>query len=316
MKLHLDQPAFETLLLSESESSGIRADILEKDYYVTLILNELANKLDQAFAYFKGGTALYKAIGSIRRFSEDIDLTVSIEGCTNSQAKKRVERATLEYSCLPRNEKDEEDTNSKGSITSIYQYKSVVSVDHDDELRRFERVKIEATSFTVSEPHEPMLITPIILDIATDEQKEILKNEYDISAFNIETIKLERIFIDKVFAAEFYFLRKMYFDMAKHLYDIVVLLKYERIQEALHNKELLGYLIDLKRREESQRIGSDLDKKPIGQFSYLHDGVEDEELIKQFTQMQRIYVFNDEYLIPVEELQNGIEELRKIFFQV
>jgi predicted nucleotidyltransferase component of viral defense system len=316
MKLHLDQPAFETLLLSESESSGIRADILEKDYYVTLILNELANKPDQAFAYFKGGTALYKAIGSIRRFSEDIDLTVSIEGCTNSQAKKRVERATLEYSCLPRNEKDEEDTNRKGAITSIYQYKSVVSVDHDDELQRFERVKIEATSFTVSEPHEPMLITPIILDIATDEQKEILKNEYDISAFNIETIKLERIFIDKVFVAEFYFLRKMYFDMAKHLYDIVVLLKYERIQEALHNKELLGYLIDLKRREESQRIGSDLDKKPIGQFSYLHDGVEDEELIKQFTQMQRIYVFNDEYLIPVEELQNGIEELRKVFLQV
>ena len=287
MKLHLDQPAFETLLLNESESSGIRADILEKDYYVTLILSELANKLDQAFAYFKGGTALYKAIGSIRRFSEDIDLTVSIDGCTNSQAKKRIERATLKYSCLPRNKDDAQGTNTKGSITSIYQYKSVVSVDQDDELQRFERVKIEATSFTVSEPHEPMLITPIILDIATDEQKEILKNQYDICAFKIETIKLERIFIDKVFAAEFYFLRKMYFDMAKHLYDIVVLLKNERIQEALQNKELLGYLIDLKRRVESQRIGSDLDKKSIGQFSYLLVGMEDEELIRQFTQMQK-----------------------------
>lgn len=313
MKLHLDQPAFETLLLNESESSGIRADILEKDYYVTLILNELANKQDQAFAYFKGGTALYKAIGSIRRFSEDIDLTVSIEGCTNSQAKKRVERATLEYSCLSRNKEDEQDSNTKGSITSIYQYNSVVSIDHDDELQRFERVKIEATSFTVSEPHEPMVITPIILDIATDEQKEILKNQYDISAFNIETIKLERIFIDKVFAAEFYFLRKMYFDMAKHLYDIVVLLKNERIQEALLDKELLDYLIDLKRREESQRIGSDLDQKAIGQFSYLQVGMEDEELIRQFTQMQKIYVFNNEYLIPNEELQNGINELRKRF---
>jgi hypothetical protein len=189
----------------------------------------------------------------------------------------------------------------------------VVSVDHDDELQRFERVKIEATSFTVSEPHEPMVITPIILDIATDEQKEILKNQYDISAFNIETIKLERIFIDKVFAAEFYFLRKMYFDMAKHLYDIVVLLKNERIQEALHDKELLDYLIDLKRREESQRIGSDLDQKAIGQFSYLQVGMEDEELIRQFTQMQKIYVFNNEYLIPNEELQNGINELRKRF---
>ena len=42
MKLHLDQTAFETLLLSESETSGIRADILEKDYYITLVLKELA----------------------------------------------------------------------------------------------------------------------------------------------------------------------------------------------------------------------------------------------------------------------------------
>jgi predicted nucleotidyltransferase component of viral defense system len=313
MKLHLDQPAFETLLLNESENSGIRADILEKDYYVTIILNELANKQDQAFAYFKGGTALYKAIGSIRRFSEDIDLTISIEGCTNSQAKKRVERATLEYSCLPRNKADNEDINHKGSITSIYQYKSVVSVDKDDELQRFERVKIEATSFTVSEPHEPMRIKPIILDIATDEQKEILKNQYNIDAFDIDTIKLERIFIDKVFAAEFYYLRKMYFDMTKHLYDIVVLLKNERIQVALHDKELLGYLINLKRKEESQRIGSDLEKKPIGQFSYLHIGMEDEEVIRQFAQMQKIYVFDNAYLIPNEELQNGINKLRKAF---
>ena len=313
MKLHLDRPAFETLLLSESESSGIRADILEKDYYVSLILNELANKQDQAFAYFKGGTALYKAIGSIRRFSEDIDLTVSIDGCTNNQARRRVERATLEFSCLSRKNEDEQRVNTKGSITSIYQYKSAVSVDYDDELQRFERVKIEATSFTVSEPHEPMLIRPLILDIATEEQKEILKNQYDMSPFYIETIKLERIFIDKVFAAEFYFQRKMYFDMAKHLYDIIVLLNNERIQKGLPDKQLLSYLIELKRREESQRIGSDLDQKAIGQFSYLHVGMEDEELIKQFAQMQKIYVFNNEYLIPNEELQKGINELRKVF---
>jgi hypothetical protein len=310
MKLHLDQPAFETLLLSESESSGIRADILEKDYYVTLILSELADKKDQGFAYFKGGTALYKAIGSIRRFSEDIDLTVSIQDCTNNQAKRRLERATLEFSCLPRNRENEENNNSKGAITSIYNYESVVSVDHDDELQRFEKVKIEGTSFTVSEPHEPMLITPLIFDIATDEQKEILIREYDIRSFNIETIKLERIFIDKVFAAEFYFSRKIYFDMAKHLYDIVVLLKNERIIKALKDNEMLVYLIGLKRREESQRIGSDLDKKEIGQFSYFHSAMDNEELLRQFTQMQKIYVFDEKFLIPANELQNGIGELK------
>ena len=80
MKLHNDRLAFETLLLDISERTGIRADIIEKDYFVSLLLKELAEKQDQAFAYFKGGTALYKALGSVRRFSEDVDLTVSVDG--------------------------------------------------------------------------------------------------------------------------------------------------------------------------------------------------------------------------------------------
>ena len=264
-------------------------------------------------AYFKGGTALYKAIGCIRRFSEDIDLTVSIEDCTNSQAKRRLEQATLEYACLPRKREDKEEKNSRGAITSIYTYESVVSVDQEDELQRFEKVKIEATSFTVSEPHELMVIAPIIYELASDAQKEVLKNEYEVGSFAVETIKLERIFIDKVFAAEFYFTRREYFDTAKHLYDIVVLLKSERIREIFRDEELLNYLIGLKRREESQRIGSDLDQKPIQQFSYLLVGMDDQALLEEFTRMQKTYVFDDEYLISTEELQNGIRDLRELF---
>jgi predicted nucleotidyltransferase component of viral defense system len=312
MKLHLDQTAFETLLLSESETSGIRADILEKDYYVTLVLKELAQKQDQVPAYFKGGTALYKAIGSIMRFSEDIDLTVFKEDCSSNQAKRRLQRATLEYSCLPRKRGDVEEKNSKGAITSIYTYESVGSVDYEDELQRFERVKIEATSFTISEPHELMIIAPLIYELASEAQKEVLKNEYEVSTFSIKTIKLERIFIDKVFAAEFYFTRREYFDTAKHLYDIVVLLKNERIRKIFRDKELLNYLINLKQREESQRIGSDLGQKPLHQFSYLLIGMDDKELLNEFNHMQRIYVFNDEYLVSVEELQNAIEKLKEL----
>ena len=52
-------------------------------------------------AYFKGGTALYKALKSIRRFSEDIDLTVSIDNCNGKQAKKRLEAATKKYRLFP-----------------------------------------------------------------------------------------------------------------------------------------------------------------------------------------------------------------------
>jgi predicted nucleotidyltransferase component of viral defense system len=61
--------------LDIQEKTEVRADIIEKDYYVTLMLNELAGNQSELYAYFKGGTALYKALGSIRRFSEDINLT-------------------------------------------------------------------------------------------------------------------------------------------------------------------------------------------------------------------------------------------------
>ena len=82
MKLHIDLDGFTALLNLVSDSAGIRADILEKDYYITLFLKELSEWQSELPAYFKGGTALYKALGNIRRFSEDIDLTVCIENCS------------------------------------------------------------------------------------------------------------------------------------------------------------------------------------------------------------------------------------------
>ena len=101
MNLHEDKFAFLNIINLVHEDSGIRSDILEKDYYVTLLLRELAGKQAELPAYFKGGTALYKAQKSIRRFSEDIDLTVCIDNCSNNQAKKRLELATKKYQYAP-----------------------------------------------------------------------------------------------------------------------------------------------------------------------------------------------------------------------
>ena len=45
MKLHEDKFAFLNIINLIHEASSIRADILEKDYYVTLLLRELAGIL-------------------------------------------------------------------------------------------------------------------------------------------------------------------------------------------------------------------------------------------------------------------------------
>lgn len=41
MRLHEDRAAFRAILLRVASRSGIRQDVLEKDYYVTLMLEEL-----------------------------------------------------------------------------------------------------------------------------------------------------------------------------------------------------------------------------------------------------------------------------------
>ena len=72
IRLHEDKTAFRVLLERTHERTGYRTDILEKDYYVVLILTELADKQSAGLpAYFKGGTALYKALKTTNRFSED-----------------------------------------------------------------------------------------------------------------------------------------------------------------------------------------------------------------------------------------------------
>lgn len=293
MRLHKDADTFIALLRLINQSTDIRLDVLEKDYYVTLILKELANWQDSLPAYFKGGTALYKALDSVRRFSEDIDLTVCIDDCSNSQAKRRLERAASGYQSLPRTTQKRLESNQRGSITSLYDYKSVFGIAIPDRLQRFGHVKVEATSFTVSEPFAPLTIMPLLYDKATEEQKEVLQDQFDVTPFSVNTICLERIFVDKVFASEFYYQRKDYFDVSKHIYDLSVMADMKEIKTLLARPKDLTAMMAYKRREEKVRIGSDLAEKPISDFEIFREMYENRILREEFASMQNIYVFNE-----------------------
>ena len=53
MKLHKDKLAMELLITNISEKTGVRRDVLEKDYYVTLLLKELTTKENQNIFIFE-----------------------------------------------------------------------------------------------------------------------------------------------------------------------------------------------------------------------------------------------------------------------
>ncbi len=78
MTLHLDKINFRNLIDIINSRTGIDTDIIEKDYYVCTILKELSKNQNELQAYFKGGTAIYKILDTMNRFSEDIDLTVKV----------------------------------------------------------------------------------------------------------------------------------------------------------------------------------------------------------------------------------------------
>lgn len=316
MKLHNDKDAFQALLSAISEKTGIRQDIIEKDYYLTLLLSELSSWQTELPAYFKGGTALYKALGSLKRFSEDIDLTVEVQDCSKSQGKKRLETAANGYTSLPRTSDKTREINTKGSITSVYEYQPVTKIDADDTLQRFGYVKVEATSFTISEPVEALVVTPLLYSEANSEQQIILQNHYDVFPFEVKTIKLERIFADKILATEFYYQRQMMFDAAKHLYDLTLMMKTERISALLSMQDELMKMLEYKRREELNRIGSDLAQKPIADFLLFKALESDTKLQGIFAEMQRVYVFNDDDIIPFSEIIKQMSRLYKILLLI
>lgn len=311
MKLHLNREVFREFIDTLNTRTGVALDIIEKDYYVCLILEELSKKQKELKSYFKGGTAIYKILDNMNRFSEDIDLTVKIlSEESNTKNKKRLKESALGYKVCGLELVKEECIDNKGSVTGIYKYNSVYD-DIEIPLQRAGQIQVEATSFTVSEPTAKYYIEPLIYKLADESEKKVLECKFDVSRIKIEIIKLERMFIDKVFAAEFYYLRNMYTDMAKHIYDISVLFLNDDIQKLLTNKEELEELISYKRAEELSRKGGIDGNVKLQDFTYLKLDFSN-EFINAFNNMQAKYIFEDRYKIDINNIMKILDKLKVI----
>lgn len=310
MLLHLNKFEFENFIEIIKEREDVDKDIIEKDYYVCLVLKELAKKQDYLKAYFKGGTSVYKILDTMNRFSEDIDLTIKVlPEESNTRNKKRLKESALGYEIEGLKLIKDECVDNKGSVIGVYQYTSVYA-DSEIPLQRAGKIQVESTSFTVSEPTEKYYIEPLIYKLANDKEKKILEEQFDITEIEIEIIKLERMFIDKIFATEFYYIRNMYMDTAKHLYDISVLFNNNKIQKLLNNKDELNKLIQYKRQEENVRIGGIDEKTVIKDFSYFKLEFSD-VLIREFENMQNKYVLNDKYKFSIDQVKKVLKEIHR-----
>ena len=300
------------LLSNIHERTGYREDVLEKDYYVMLILEELSEKQQQGLpAYFKGGTALYKALKTTNRFSEDIDISVDTRECSRTQSDKRLEQSAKKYVSLRRNV--DESISHRSEVIAVYEYEPVSVFDADDALQRFGKVKVESTSFTISEPVSDLEVSYMIYDLATEQEKAILTDVFGIKPFIVKTITIERIFVDKLFATEAYVLRSdiphRAFEAAKHIYDLAFMVNQESIIKLLSTNELLKRLLSIRIAEERNRLDGIPDVLPKD-FTFFESVAHNNAVKDAYRIMQNQYVLRDVDRIEFDAAISKINQIR------
>jgi len=252
------------LFLTTANRMGAPVGNVEKDFWVCWTLNVLYGRLPPGSPrlLFKGGTSLSKAYGLIRRFSEDIDITVfrddlgqaaSIEELRALSNKKRrgrldaIRNACRGYITGPLRQalsealaKDvgagqvEIDADDPDGQTLQVWYPAVEPTE-GGYVRP--AVRIEAGAKSALDPNRPALIRPYIADEALD---------LDLAVAGVTTIEPGRTFWDKVVIV--HGLRRWYERrgalrqegqrISRHYYDLHCLMGTEIADAAIRDQAL------------------------------------------------------------------------------
>ena len=216
MYLHRDRETFRDIVEQAADSSGRTPAIVEKDYYVTLILKLLSEQLDKCV--FKGGTSLSKGFHVVDRFSEDIDITFNehIGESRRKKLKNVVLKGISEELGMP--VANWEDIQSDRDYNAyLFSYESVFGL-WDDRLPQY--VKLETALGSYSFPTQVVEIRNYIGDYLEGRGRTDLAEQFSLGRFSMNLQSLERTYIDKVFALCDYYLQGRSKRCSRHLYDI------------------------------------------------------------------------------------------------
>ena len=229
--LHENREEFTNAVNLASEYFHILPIIAEKDYYVTMILRELSECQD--FIVFKGGTSLSKCHKAIKRFSEDIDITIDSK-LSQGQMKKLKKSIKEIAEQLGLSIPNIDDTRSRRSYNRYtLEYQSVLSEPDDAVLTA---VLMETSFAEVSFPTVVLPVHSYIGDLMAEEAPEELEN-FRLDTFEMKVQGLDRTLADKVFAICDYYMQDRVKKHSRHIYDIYKLFQIVPQTEAF--KELV-----------------------------------------------------------------------------
>lgn len=230
MNLHDDREVFEELIAGTANELAIPTNIIEKDYYVTIALKALSEKIDDMV--FKGGTSLTKCYQLLDRFSEDIDISYTAEsGIPREARKKHLKRAVV-------------DTMEELNL-------QIINIDETRSRRQYNCYRAEYTSIygliTILKPELVVETYVALLPFPTTKRlvdnyiyrflrkidRLYIAESYNLMPFEITTQTIERTLVDKVFAICDYYMQGKTERHSRHLYDIHKIVTYVGITDEM-----------------------------------------------------------------------------------
>lgn len=88
---HTNEANYRAALEFTTAEFGFQPALIEKDYFCSLVLNELSRRPELTLV-FKGGTLLNKAYAGFYRLSEDLDFTIPTEKDSTRSQRSRVSK--------------------------------------------------------------------------------------------------------------------------------------------------------------------------------------------------------------------------------
>ncbi len=255
------------LILKASSKLNISPVLVEKDFWVSWLLNKIFQHEISKDITFKGGTSLSKCYGIISRFSEDIDLTINrsifneigneselsnkgLQRLIHSNDQKATEFVCHFFKPLLENVIEEELGKSGWQMTQD---------DYDLKNLRF---CYPSSLKTIDNPYikQSVLIelgvrgevTPYETKTVTSYIDQLFSNIIDFEVCQIRTLSPERTFWEKVTLLHAENNRPKEKDfkdrLSRHYYDIYQLVKNGVADTSIKNFSLLYNVIDHKRK--------------------------------------------------------------------
>ena len=244
MYLHEDRELFQEVIANTAVYKNLAIAMVEKDYYVTMILKLLTKKADKCV--FKGGTSLSKGFHVLNRFSEDIDITFS-EHTGEARRKKikyNIMKEISEELGMPISNWDRIESD-KDYNCYIFQYEPL---DKYVGNSLSEGVKVETALASYSFPTEKVNIDSYVRQYLKKDNKDLI-DEFQLELFEMTLQTISRTYIDKVFALCDYYMQGKSKRYSRHLYDL-----YKLREHVVFDEEFIRLVREVRKHRAKMKI--------------------------------------------------------------